>query len=275
MLIAQIQFAPWDNLFSAKVGNIDVGVGDYVIASTDFGVDAGRVISVKDAAAEKMAESPLRLNSASEIGSIQRVANDDDWATISDNQRQKEDVIEYCRKIIKKLGLEMKIIGSHPSFDGCRFTFAFIADGRVDFRDAVKELTRHFQKTIRLHQVGVRDEAKLTGDIGCCGLKLCCQSHLRKLGSVTSELAEQQQVAHRGSERLSGICGRLKCCLGYEKNLYDELAKNLPPVGTRVRTKHGRGQVIGWHTLRQSVEVQIDPEREGDKPLIVEVPINK
>ncbi len=267
MLIAQIQFAPWDNLFSAKVGNVDVGVGDYVIASTDFGVDAGRVISIKEIEPEKTGET--------EIGSIQRVANDDDWAIISDNQRQKEDVIEYGRKIIKKLGLEMKIIGSHPSFDGRRFTFAFIADGRVDFRDAVKELTRHFQKTIRLHQVGVRDEAKLTGDIGCCGLKLCCQSHLRKLGSVTSELAEQQQVAHRGSERLSGICGRLKCCLGYEKNLYDELAKNLPPVGTRVRTKHGRGQVIGWHTLRQSVKVQIDPEREGDKPLIVEVPIKK
>jgi cell fate regulator YaaT (PSP1 superfamily) len=124
--------------------------------------------------------------------------------------------------------------------------------------------------------LGVRDEAKLIGDVGSCGLNQCCRGHLKKLGNVTSEFAEDQQIVHRGSERLSGICGRLKCCLAYEEAQYAELIKKLPAVGTRVKTEHGRGEVVGWHVLKRSVDVRLDPKngaKEDDRPVIVEVPI--
>jgi cell fate regulator YaaT (PSP1 superfamily) len=167
----------------------------------------------------------------------------------------------------------MKVVDCHCSFDNQRLTFAFIADGRIDFRNLVKELNKHFQKSIRLHQLGVRDEAKIEGDIGSCGLVQCCKSHLKKLGNVTSDYADIQQVAHRGSERLSGVCGRLKCCLAYENEVYQERAKKLPAIGARVSTKHGRGEIIGWHVLKSTVDVRIDPEKDNDKGLVVEVPI--
>lgn len=270
MKIASVQFASWDSHASADLGDHAIKVGDYVIVEGEFGEDAGRVSQIKN---DDNLPSPSGQAGQVELGKIKRLATDDDWNIIENNHRQKESALEFCRTIVKRFNLEMKIIGCHLSFDDKRIVFAFIADGRVDFREVVKELTRKFQKNIRLHQLGVRDEAKLMGDIGCCGLKLCCKGCLKKLGSVTSEFAEQQQIAHRGSERLSGICGRLKCCLGYEKDLYEELSKKLPPVGTRVRTKHGRGEIIGWHTLRQSVDVRLDPEKVGDRSVIVEIPI--
>ena len=154
--------------------------------------------------------------------------------------------------------------------DNSRITFAFIADGRVDFRDLLKDLNKEFKKNIRLQQIGIRDEIKICGDIGCCGKEVCCKSFYKDLGNVTSELAALQQVAHRGSERLSGVCGRLKCCLTFEQDLYNSLAEKLPMVGEKVSCKHGRGQVIGWHVLKGSVDVLLD-----DKDTIVEITIEK
>lgn len=261
MKVALVQFASWDTPTPADSTDWDLKVGDYVVVEGEFGEDAGRISQFKNMEAE------------GGVGTIKRLVNNEDWSTIENNNQNKEAALDYCHSVVKRFGLEMKIIGCHFSLDDKRMVFAFIADGRIDFREVVKELTRRFQKNIRLHQLGVRDEAKLMGDIGCCGLKLCCQGCLKKLGSVTSEFAEQQQIAHRGSERLSGMCGRLKCCLGYEKDLYEELGKKLPPVGTRVRTEHGRGEVVAWHTLRQSVDVRLDPEKSGERPVIVEIKI--
>ncbi len=267
MRVAIAQLVSWDRFYAYDLGGSEVKLGDYIIVNSEFGVDAARVSEVREIENDSKSEF-------GEIGTVERKANRDDLDSISNDNKQKEGTINYCHKLVKKEGLEMKVVDCYYSFDGQRLTFAFIADGRVDFRNLVKELNRHFQKSIRLFQLGVRDEAKIAGDIGCCGINQCCKSHLKKLGNVTSEFAEHQQVAHRGSERLSGICGRLKCCLAYENDLYLELAKELPPIGTRVRTKHGRGEVIGWHVLTKSVKVKIDPDKEGVKNLIVEVPIN-
>jgi len=267
MKAAIVQFTTWDKPFAYDLNGIDLKVGSFVVVNSEYSQDAGKVIEIKE------------INEKDEdwghIGTIERVATREDMEMIGAGDSDKQDVINYCRKIAKKHDLEMKVVDCHFSFDNQRLTFAFIADGRIDFRNLVKDLNRHFQKSIRLHQLGVRDEAKIKGDVGCCGLKQCCNSCLKKLGNVTSEYADIQQVAHRGSERLSGVCGRLKCCLAYENDCYQELAKKLPPVGTRVRTKHGRGEVIGWHVLRCSVDVKIDPDKEGDKNLIVEVPIDQ
>ena len=268
MKTALIQFNSWDRFSVADLGSWDIKAGDWVVAGVEFGLDAGRVIKV-------MEMSDAEFKAESQVKNIERVAVNEDLEKIQDYYNQKNKAMEDCRSIVKRFGLEMKMVDCHFSLDDQRLTFAFIADGRIDFRNAVKELNRHFEKNVRLHQLGVRDEAKMCGDVGCCGLDLCCRSFLKKIGSVTSELAEQQQVVHRGSERLSGVCGRLKCCLAYEKELYEELEKGMPTVGTRVRTKHGRGEVCAWHTLRHSVDVKIDPEKAGERPLIVEVPIEK
>jgi len=168
----------------------------------------------------------------------------------------------------------MKLVDVHFSFDEKRVTFAFIAQGRVDFRELVKDLTRYYQKSIRLQQLGIRDEMKMCGDIGPCGRKLCCQGFVRDLGNITSEMAEEQQVAHRGSERLSGCCGRLRCCLSFEKNNYSELAKNLPELGAQVKTETGPGTVVGWHTLKQTVDVRVFDRKENSE-MVIELPLDK
>lgn len=268
MKVILVQFTSWDKNYYFDPGDFEVVRDSFVIVTTEFGTEMGRVSGFYELTEDQKKD-------VGEIKQIDRIANREDINDFhkNNNPEKKEEAINYCRKLVKRHNLEMKLVDCSFSFDNQRLIFAFIADGRVDFRNLVKELTRHFQKSIRLHQLGVRDEAKISGDVGSCGEKLCCRGHLQKLGNVTSDLAEQQQVAHRGSERLSGICGRLKCCLAYESDFYDELAKKLPSVGTRVRTKHGRGVVIGWHTLRGSVDVKIDPEKEEDRPLIVEVPI--
>jgi len=266
MKLPLIEFTAWERSQAKNPENLPLKLGDLVIVETEFGQEAGKIVAWEESADADISN----VNK-----SVERFATRDDQDSLDANNRDKEKAIDYCRTTAKRYGLEMKFVDAHYSFDDQRLSFAFIAEGRVDFRELVKELSRHFQKNIRLHQLGVRDEAKMTGDVGCCGLRQCCQTHLKKLGNVTSEFAEHQQVVHRGSDRLSGICGRLKCCLAYEESYYGELIAKLPAVGTRVKTKHGRGEVIGWQVLRGSVNVRIDPEKEGDKPLIVEVPIIK
>lgn len=264
MIIATVEINPWEKFPAVNPDGLTLAIGDFVILTTEFGKELGRVVELK--------EGPDDVESAN---SIEGLASNEDRQDLNRLNEDKETALDYCREAVKRYGLEMKLVDCHYSFDGQRLSFAFIADGRVDFRELVKELGRYFQKSIRLHQMGVRDEAKIKGDMGCCGLNQCCRGHLKKLGNVTSEFAEDQQVVHRGSERLSGICGRLKCCLAYEEDHYQELIKKLPPVGTRVKTKHGRGEVIGWHVLKCSVDVRIDPAKADDKPIIVEIPIGK
>ena len=258
-----VEINSWEKLPALNADNLTVSLGDFVILETEFGEEAGRLVEMK----ETKEETEETKNT------IKRRANENDLEVIEENSQRKQEVLEQCHETVKKYNLDMKLVDAHLSLDGQRLSFAFIADGRIDFRDLVKELGRQFSRVIRLHQMGVRDEAKLLGDVGCCGLSQCCKTHLKKLGSVTSEFAEDQQIVHRGSERLSGICGRLKCCLAYEESYYQELIKKLPAVGTRVKTQHGRGVVTGWHVLKCSVDVRLDKEKEDDKAVIVEVPI--
>ena len=261
-----ISINAWERILTLNPNGLQLALGDSVVAACEHGQELGKIVEFQELPEAQLKEAPIN-------NILERPASAEDFANNNANTREKEAIMEYCHRAVKKHNLEMKLVDIHTSLDGQRLTIAFIADGRVDFRELVKDLSRHFQKNIRLHQLGVRDEAKITGDIGCCGLTQCCIGHLKKLGNVTSEFAEHQQVVHRGSERLSGTCGRLKCCLAYEESHYQELIAKLPAVGTRVRTKHGRGEIIGWHVLHGSVNVRLDPEKEGDKPIIVEIPI--
>ena len=142
------------------------------------------------------------------------------------------------------------------------------------FRDLVKDLSRKYGKSIRLHQIGIRDEARLSGDCGHCGRQLCCAGFLHDLNSITSDMAEVQQCVHRGSDRISGACGRLMCCLAYEAEGYRELATKMPPLGAKVNVDGKKGVILGHHTLKQTVDVEFAGDKEGGR-IRVEVDLNR
>lgn len=266
--VIEVQFNPWDKVynFGLPEGDIaqkisDFKPEDYVIVETKLGIEIGKIVGVKE-----MEEKDIAV--FGELKPILRKATPEDLDKVIRRNKEKESTMEYCKEVIEKYGLPMKLVDVHFSFDGGRLTFAFIADSRIDFRELVKDLTRRFQKSIRLQQLGIRDEAKAAGDVGSCGRELCCKKFLKELKSITSEFADVQQIAHRGSDKLSGICGRLRCCLAYEKDVYEELAKGLPAIGSKITVSQGKGEVIGWHTLKRTVDVKLE---EGGT--VVEVPV--
>lgn len=281
MKIVQVQFTPWDKIYNFDPDGSFLLIGDYVVVKTELGVEMGKVVGFKDldiCPAEKVnngeESSDGKENETERIKPILRKATTVDIEKMPD-EKQKMKTMEDCKKIVDKYNLPMKLVDAHHSFDGSRVTFAFISDGRVDFRELVKDLTRHFSRTIRLQQIGIRDEAKLMGDFGHCGCSLCCKRFLPGLSSITSEMAEIQQIAHRGSERLSGICGRLMCCLAYEQNGYKCSAEKLPPIGAKVNVDGKKGVIVGHHVLKQSVDVEFPPENGSDGRTVVEVDLNR
>ncbi len=295
MKVAEVQFVPWDKAYYFTYEGLDVEVNDRVIVRTEIGMEMGKIISFKevdekdfikeavgeddDSIARDQMESDIPEDDdkvkkkKTGLKPILRRAGAADLEKISTIADKKE-ALDHVRQVKKKYKLAMKFIDVYFAFDASRITFVFIADGRVDFRDMVKDLTRYFGKTIRLQQIGIRDEAKIMGDFGHCGRGLCCQGHLKNLESITSEMAEIQQCSHRGSERISGICGRLMCCLAYEQCGYTELADKLPTIGVKVSVDGRRGTVVGRHILKQSVDVEF-PGEKGDRGTVVEVDLNR
>ncbi|MCX6798418.1 MAG: regulatory iron-sulfur-containing complex subunit RicT [Candidatus Falkowbacteria bacterium] len=264
MSSVQIQFASWDKIYNfSNQNNLELKVGEAVMVETELGLELGRIIGFKD-----------DKNQDRELKPILRIATYDDVANLP-NETKKLDALNYCKQVANRLNLEMKLVDAHFSYSGNRITFAFIADGRIDFRDLVKDLTAYFNCNIRLNQIGIRDEARASGDCGPCGNGLCCRSFLKDFFSITSEMAEAQQVVHRGSERISGMCGRLMCCLSYEYEGYKDMAGELPPLGVKVNVDGKRGVVVGHHILKQSVDVEFPPEKAGDRNIFVEVDLNR
>ncbi len=268
--IVQIKFAVWDKTYDFfNSEDITLNKGDQVIVETDLGKEIGTVfdfgVSKKDEREE---------NENEELKSIIRLASPEDYEGLPDKE-EKASVLAYCKEAIKRYDLPMKLIDVHFACFGSRLNFAFIADGRVDFRDLVKDLTIHFHNNIRLTQIGTRDEARIDGDFGSCGRPLCCRQFIKTFSSITSDMAECQQVAHRGSDRLSGMCGRLMCCLSFEQSTYKELAKKMPPMGARVNVDGKRGTVVGHHILKQSVDVELSSQEKGENRMIIEVDLNR
>lgn len=294
MQIAEVQFTSWDKVYYFDVNNLTLKTGDKVIVKTELGMELGEVVGLPDSGSldpdrlkrkkKETADNPASENSgddaataednpSSRLKPILRLATVHDigkMATLAD----KKEALEFAKKAKEKYNLHMKFIDVHFAFDASRLTFAFIADGRVDFREMVKDLTRHFGRTIRLQQIGIRDEARIMGDVGHCGLGICCQGHLKNLDSISSEMAELQQCSHRGSERISGACGRLMCCLAYEQAGYEELKKKMPDIGTKVNVDGKRGVIIGHHVLKQSVNVEFKGGN-GEDRTVVEIDLNR
>ncbi|RMD59153.1 hypothetical protein D6821_01810, partial [Candidatus Parcubacteria bacterium] len=242
-----------------------INLGDKVVVGQDTTVDIATVIEILES--EEFFSSPNSQGeekvSPESIPAIIRKATPQDLQTARElNEKDKREATLFkCKKLVSKHNLPMKLVDAHFSLDGAKITFAFIADGRVDFRELLKDLTRHFNAVIRLQQIGIRDEARFQGDCGHCGRPLCCRSFLRDLKSITSEMAELQQCVHRGSERISGVCGRLMCCLAYEDEGYQELAKKFPPVGDKIKVGDKEGVVCAHNLLKGTISVEITDEK--------------
>ncbi|MBD3247909.1 stage 0 sporulation protein [Candidatus Falkowbacteria bacterium] len=263
-----VKFAPWDKTHFYDPSELELAKGDFVIVDSDVGEELGAVVDVRDIAEDKLAEE----NEGASLEKILRKAEKPDMENMP-TKKDKEEALKYCKRMIDKHDLEMKLVDVLFSLSGAKITFAFIADGRVDFRELVKELTSHFNKMIRLTQIGIRDEAKICGDCGHCGRPLCCRTFLDDFESITSEMAETQQVVHRGSDRISGVCGRLMCCLYYEQTGYKELAEKMPDIGQRVNVDGQRGTVVAAHVLKQTVDVEFEDKKDGR--VVVEVDLNR
>lgn len=272
-----IKFASWDKVYYFDPGDLFLLKGDSVIVDTEFGEELGVVVDLKEVSENDFIDSEDKKENDTEEGKkvlkkVLHKASREEIEKVKGKKERKE-ALEYCKQMVTKHNLEMKLVDVLFSFSGNRITFAFIADGRVDFRELVKDLTSRFNKMIRLTQIGIRDEAKLCGDCGHCGRELCCRGFIRDFESITSEMAEAQQVVHRGSDRISGVCGRLMCCLQYEQLGYRELAEKMPAIGTRVNVDGRRGVVIGIHVLKQTVDVEFDDSKDGKT--IMEVDLNR
>lgn len=267
MIIAQVQFSQWDKVYSFSVPeDFSLKSGMYVIVETDLGQELARVLSVED--------RELKPEEKDVLKPVKRMAKLSDLSKVASAEKKAE-ALAVCQDFITQRNLDMKLIDVHFSFEGNRLNFAFIANGRIDFRDLVKDLTAHFNSQIRLTQIGSRDEARFSGDCGPCGKVLCCRTFIKDFSSITSDMAEAQQVVHRGSERISGMCGRLMCCLSFEYEGYQALAQGLPPIGTKVNVDGNRGVVVGHHILKQSVDVRFAGNKEGERDFVLEVDLNR
>ena len=224
----------------------DLSPGDKVIIEGEFGNDIGIISAAGVDTKENPVQSVLRRATARDIDAYDK------------NLEKKAEIMEFCRQEVKKLNLAMKLTDVVISLDGGNVAIIFSAEERVDFRELVKNLAKILHRSVRMHQIGSRDEAKRWGGCGVCGRELCCMKLLKNLPSISIDTARLQQIAHRGSERISGQCGRLLCCLSFEASQYQEMMKGMPEIGSRVKTKEGKGDVIEINALTQGVKVRLE-----------------
>ena len=232
--------------------------GDLLIVETNDGLESAIVEDVRENSERKL---PGLQKREAPTAKIVRKANLRDISTIKEHREKEKEALEKCRKEVKKSAMPMKIAEAAYSFDGGNIAFAFVAEGRVDFRELVKTLSKIFQRSIRLHQIGARDEARESGGYGICGRGLCCVRFKENMPSINSEMAKAQQIVRRGSERISGLCGRLMCCLAYEAEQYREILKEMPEIGEEIKTKEGKGIVKEANALSGEIKVELENKK--------------
>ncbi len=234
-------------------GEFNLNAGDYVIVESDRGLDYGEVLSGEEIILDK------NISSKS-FKRIMRPADKTDIEKIERNRQKAREAIKTCNKKITEHKLAMKLIDAELSFDCTKIIFYFSAEERVDFRELVKDLAKIFKARIELKQVGVRDEAKMFGGLGPCGRELCCSRFLKDFEPVTIKMAKDQNLPLNPT-KISGVCGRLMCCLSYEHKCYKESAKGLPRMSQKVKTKDGLGKVIDVNYLKRIAVVELEDGR--------------
>lgn len=230
--------------------------GDHVIVETARGVEYGTVVGGIREIKDEEVSQPLKP--------VLRIATKEDDEKEAANRLKEKEAFQICLEKIKKHGLEMKLIDAEYTFDNNKVLFYFTADGRIDFRELVKDLAAVFKTRIELRQIGVRDETKIRGGIGICGRPLCCHTHLSEFVPVSIKMAKEQNLSLNPT-KISGVCGRLMCCLKHEEETYEYLNKRLPNIGDFVTTNDGlKGEVQSVNVLRQLVKVIVDVNDEKE-----------
>lgn len=252
--VVKLQFHTAGKMYDFNAGDLELHPGDKVIVETERGRSIATVVVEPREYSD--AEVPEGLKK------ILKKALPEDLADNGRNTAREKEAFDFCLAKIKERGMEMKLIRVEYLFDGSKAVFYFTADGRVDFRELVKDLAHAFRTRIEMRQIGVRDEAKMVGGIGICGRELCCSSFLRDFEPVSVKMAKEQNLALNPT-KISGQCGRLLCCLGYEFETYCSLRKCLPKCGKRVSCNGVEGEVIKLNILEGTVTVRTDDDQEA------------
>ena len=239
---------------------LDIKKGQTLVLETAKGIECGVAQSGVNEVEESEVVPPLKP--------VKRIADESDLKVIEENKRLEKEALAVCAQKIKNHNLEMYLTDAEYSFDRSKIIFYFTADGRVDFRELVKDLGSHFHTRIELRQIGVRDESRLLGALGICGRPFCCSTFLDDFHSVTIKMAKDQGLSLAPS-KISGTCGRLMCCLKYEQNSYEYLNKITPKKNTVVDCREGRGVVVDVSLLTGKLKVQLDKSPEG-LPIVVD-----
>ena len=244
-----VRFRKAGKVYYFSPGEEDIKTGQHVIVETARGVEYGYVVLGTHEVDDKKVVQPLKP--------VIRMATEADEETERKNKEKEKEAFKICLEKIKKHELDMKLIDTEYTFDNNKVLFYFTADGRIDFRELVKDLASVFKTRIELRQIGVRDETKIVGGIGICGRPLCCASYLSEFIPVSIKMAKEQNLSLNPT-KISGVCGRLMCCLKYEEETYEELNSKLPNVGDYVTTDDGlKGEVHSVSILRQVVKVVV------------------
>lgn len=246
--VVGIRFKKAGKIYYFGPGENNIKKDDYVIVETARGVEFGQCVIEPRNISEDEVISPLKL--------VLRVATKEDIEKHNENKAKETKAFDICLEKIAEHHLDMKLIDVEYTFDNNKVIFYFTADGRIDFRELVKNLATIFKTRIELRQIGVRDEAKMIGGLGPCGRPLCCSTFLGDFASVSIKMAKEQNLSLNPT-KISGICGRLMCCLNYEQETYEDIRKKLPKTGSIVDTDMGQGEVIYNNVVKESVKVRI------------------
>ena len=251
-----VRFRTAGKIYYFDPGTLEIKKGDHVIVETARGIEYGTVVGEPREVADEKVVQPLKA--------VLRVATEKDDEQETANKEKEKDAFQICLEKIRKHELPMKLIDAEYTFDNNKVLFYFTADGRIDFRELVKDLASVFKTRIELRQIGVRDETKIVGGIGICGRPLCCHTHLSEFVPVSIKMAKEQNLSLNPT-KISGVCGRLMCCLNHEEETYEELNRKLPNVGDFVTTADGlKGEVHSVNVLRQLVKVIVDVDDEKE-----------
>jgi cell fate regulator YaaT (PSP1 superfamily) len=249
--VVGVRFKKAGKIYYFDPGQLDVHKNCYVIVETVRGVEFGKVVVERKSVGENDVVLPLKK--------VIRIADQKDRLIVDENKSSAEEAYNVCCDKINQHRLDMKLVDVEYTFDRNKVIFYFTADGRVDFRELVKDLASIFRTRIELRQIGVRDEAKMLGGIGPCGRMLCCSTFLGDFEPVSIKMAKDQNLSLNPT-KISGLCGRLMCCLKYENDEYEAAKEELPDMGAVIKTPHGKGKVVGLNILERILQVEIKEE---------------
>ena len=251
--IVGIRFKRVGKIYYFDPAGLKITTDMHVVVETARGLEMGQVVIANREVEEKNVVQPLKK--------VIRIATNEDYKRVEDNKKKEKEAFDICLKKIKEHKLNMKLVEVEYTFDLSKVLFYFTADGRIDFRELVKDLASVFKTRIELRQIGVRDEAKMLGSYGICGRNLCCSQFLGDFAPVSIKMAKEQGLSLNPT-KISGTCGRLMCCLKYEQDAYEELLKITPNVGAIVKTPSGKGVVESVNLLKGKLKVNIESDKE-------------